>query len=430
MPPRNQIAILLAVIVSVACYVRADRSRYVSKIARAYHLISDRYVYDVRRRDLYEAAVQGMADALGDQNSAFYSRKRFRRLRQDLNQQFSGVGIYIELDEKLKKIRVIRPILGSPAATAGVRPGDLILKVDGEAIRDIDAAGKKIRGPQGTTVTLTVQHVGEEEPVDIEVRRDSISTPSVLGYSRKPQDKKWTYRLPDHPQVYYVNIDQFGRRTEQELREALDAAQEPIAALVLDLRYNPGGLLTSVTEICDMFIEEGDIVTICGRGGLDNPVARYTASEGLAIGRDVPIAVLINEHSASASEILAACLQDHRRAVVVGERSFGKGTVQEVLSLGDGNGLKLTTATYYRPSGRNIDRKSPRRDPDDEEDWGVRPTPGYEVRLSDEQKIKVRRLMYDLRLGREPEVKQGEPPTTDIQLQEAVDYLLGELARE
>ncbi|MCA9208585.1 MAG: hypothetical protein KDA55_09535, partial [Planctomycetales bacterium] len=230
------------------------------------------------------------------------------------------------------------------------------------------------------------------------ILRDTIPVESVLGDRRRP-DGSWEYVLEDEPSIGYIRITTFGERTVSELRDVLQAADPAIKAWILDMRGNAGGLLHSAVETCDLFIDEGTIVSTRGRGGRIQQ--EFFATTDMAIDPSTPVVVLSDRFSASAAEIVAACLQDHNRAVVVGERSFGKGTVQNILELDRGrSALKLTTARYWRPSGQNIHRVEGASEDDE---WGVRPNEGMEVKLEEEEytQVRIQRRERDLMSGAE-----------------------------
>jgi carboxyl-terminal processing protease len=305
-------------------------------------------------------------------------------------------------------------------------PGDLIAGIDGKQTKDLDPeqAIGTMKGRPGTPVELDILRRGHPQPLHFSVVRDSIKVESVKGDVRHA-DGSWDFFLADEPRIGYVRLTNFGDQSVAELREALQFKGHPVDGLILDLRGNQGGLLTAAVEVCDLFIDRGVIVTTRGR---DRTIkSQYEASEvNTLVKGDLPMAVLTNGASASASEIVAACLQDHNRAVVVGERSWGKGTVQNVIRLEGGkSALKLTTASYWRPSEKNIHR---REGAGEDEEWGVRPDKGLEVKLTPDE---LREL---LRQRRERDVlpvgDHADPPTapsSDPQLKKAVDYLLERL---
>jgi len=323
---------------------------------------------------------------------------------------------------------VVNPLFDTPASRAGVRAGDVILAIDGKdtATMSYRDAVQLIRGLPGEPVRLTLLHVGEEKPVDLVIQRAIIPIESVLGDARRA-DGDWSFQLQSDPRIMYVRVINFGENTVDELKQALRG--KSMRALILDLRDNAGGLLDAAVGTCEMFLDGGTIVTIRGR---DGEVRRtYEADGEPLLPKDVPLVVLVNHFSASASEIVAACLQDHGRAKIAGQRTWGKGTVQNVIPLEAGRAaLKLTTASYWRPSGKNIHRL---KDAPEEAEWGVRPDPGLEVKLTEEQADAVRQARRRRDIGAGPDdasTKSGgtekTPQTTpadDAQLRNAVEYL-------
>lgn len=431
MPLRNLLTIFLASIVSLACYVKADRNRYASALAQAMNVIDAHYLDEVSYRELYENAMRGMAAGL-DQYSAYFSPTEFTHLKEGLEQEFGGVGILVELDQETKRLTVMSPLVDTPAYRAGIKAGDVILEIDGRDTTGmtLEDAVKLMRGEPGAVVRLAVRHVGEEEPVEVEVTRDIIPIESVLG-DRRDKNGVWDFRLKEDARITYIRLTTFGEHTVDELKDVLK--DRKVEALVLDLRDNAGGLLTAAVETCDLFIHEGVIVSTRERGGKMRR-APATATSETIVDRDVPMVVLTNRFSASASEIVAACLQDHGRAKIVGQRTWGKGTVQNIIELeGRRAALKLTTASYWRPSGKNIHR---REDASDEDDWGVRPDEGFEVVLTDEEadRVRIDRRKRDAFLngGRvdgtdDATEEDAAEPLYDPQLHKAIEYLVSQL---
>jgi carboxyl-terminal processing protease len=256
-----------------------------------------------------------------------------------------------------------------------------------------------LKGKEGEDVRVTVARAGEPELVEYTLKRAIIHMQSVLGDSRKPDDT-WRFTLDEDPQLGYIRVTQFGHETLDELKRALEQCKEAgVRGLILDLRNNPGGLLTSATDICDLFLEKGlTVVQTVNRQGKE--IERFRAN-GNAPYPSLPLAILVNGNSASAAEIVSACLQDNHRAVIVGERTFGKGTVQSPFKLNDDSILKLTIYEYRSPLGRNIHR---REDAKDTDVWGVSPDPGYDVPLTPEAEIAIamRRRERDV-------VRRGKP---------------------
>ena len=304
-------------------------------------LVEDNYVDPVDPKELIEKAIQGMVHSL-DPHSALLSPDDFKELQVDTQGEFTGIGVSITMKDGF--VTVISPIEGTPAYKAGIKAGDKIIKVNGKTAGDLRQAVKMIRGPKGTEVVVTIAREEVKKPIDFKIVRDIIPVESVKTAVLKPG-------------YGYVWITNFRENTTDDLvsgLEKLESAKVPLKGLILDLRDDPGGLLDQAIKVSDLFIEKGTILSIKGRGGKNTQI--YKASEN-TIKRDYPIVLLINGGSASASEIVAGALQDHKRALILGTTSFGKGSVQSVEKLRDGYGLKLTIARYYTPSGRSIQAK-------------------------------------------------------------------------
>jgi carboxyl-terminal processing protease len=385
MPLRNLVIMFLVVIVATICYKRADRTPYARPFSEALHLIEDKYVERVDTRDLFEGAMEGMVDRL-DEHSAYISPEVAKQFQADLDQEFGGIGIEVTIDPETERLTVMSPLLDSPAYNAGMRAGDTILKIG-----DLDTKGmtlresvKIMRGKPGTKVQLSVLHAGDEEPIELEITRAIIQTESVLGDLRDATGQ-WQYFLEENPRIGYIRLTTFGEHSVEELRDALESNEQNFDALILDLRNNAGGLLTAAVEVCDLFVRQGRIVSCRGRDGKSERVENAHAET--IVDLDIPMVVLVNKYSASASEIVAACLQDHGRAKIIGNRTWGKGTVQNVIPIEAGSArLKLTTAHYWRPSNKNIHR---REGATEDDQWGVRPDPGFEVELTPEEFKRV-----------------------------------------
>jgi carboxyl-terminal processing protease len=333
------------------------------------------YVKDLDRRELLEAAIRGVLSKL-DPYSNYIGPDEMNRFKTTVESQFGGIGIQITIDEG--QLKVLSPLVGTPAYRAGIRAGDRILEIEGESTEGIDLEGavSRLKGNAGTSVNLTVAHPGSNDPHEVTVAREVIHVQTVLGDRRNEEDD-WIYNLPDHERIGYIRITGFSRQTPDELREAMRSLEKQgFDGLILDLRFNPGGLLSAAVEISDMFIPEGRIVSTEGR----NSPKRVWDAHREDTYSDFPMAVLVNRYSASASEIVSACLQDHDRAIVIGHRTWGKGSVQNVIELEGGkSALKLTTAGYLRPNGKNIHRFP---DAKEEDEWGVSPNDGFEVKLN------------------------------------------------
>jgi len=304
--------------------------------------IRAQYVEEVSEKDLIEAAIDGMLTSL-DPHSSYLSPDDAERMRTQTRGEFGGLGIEVTQEDGF--VKVVSPMDGTPADEAGMQAGDFITHVDGESLLGLtlDDAVEMMRGPIGSEIVITVVREGEDEPFDVSIVRDTIELTAVRG------------RLEGDTVVLRVITfsDQTYPKLEEELNAQVEAAggMDKVNGFVLDLRNNPGGLLTQAIKVSDAFLNEGEIVSTRGRDQSDSD--RVNATEGdLTEGK--PMVVLINGGSASASEIVAGALQDHRRAIVVGTKSFGKGSVQTVMPLRGDGAMRLTTARYYTPSGRSI----------------------------------------------------------------------------
>ncbi len=386
--------------------------------AEAYEQIDANYVREVDRRDLVDAAVRGMASHL-DPYSTYIPPKDMTKFEQYLEQEFVGIGIHVNAAGG--KLEVVSPLPGSPAFRAGLRSGDVILEIDSKSTAGMTPAdiGKLLSGPPGRPVVMGVRKPSAETTEQVTIIRELIQLPTVVGMTRG-DDQQWKFMLDDQKKVGYVRLTHFSRNTANELRTALQSlAGQDMKSLVLDLRSNPGGLMESSIEIADMFLDSGSIVSMKGRAV---PERKWRAKSGNTICA-VPMTVLVNRLSASASEVLSACLQDNDRATIVGERSWGKGSVQNVVPMESGrSALKITTASYFRPSGVNIHRFP---DSKKEDDWGVKPREGHMVELNKEEWL-------DWTKNRETvDAIHGQPIDAeingfkDLQLLHALEFLSG-----
>jgi carboxyl-terminal processing protease len=338
------------------------------------------YVRPIDRKDLLEAALNGMLQNL-DPHSNFINTSGWKSFRRQIEGSFGGVGIQVGTDN-VGRLKVIAPLVGSPAYEAGIMPDDVIVEIDGQSTEGmtLDRSTELMQGQPGTSVKVKVRHK-DGETNELTVNRAIIELPTVLGDHRNADDS-WDFMLDKEAKIGYVRVTSFAQKTAQELRAAIESLKkQDMKGLVLDLRNNPGGLLPAAVEISNMFVPEGKIVSTRGR----NTVERVFEAEKSKVLTDVPMVVLVNGSSASASEIVSAALQDHNRAAIVGTRSFGKGSVQNIIEMEDGQGvLKLTVATYWRPSGKNIHRFKNARQTDE---WGVSPNEGLEVKLTDKDLV-------------------------------------------
>ena len=339
------------------------------------------YVKPIDRRELVEAAIRGVISKL-DPYSSYISPKELSSFVAQVESEFGGVGIQISVEDG--DLRVLSPLYGTPAYRGGVLAGDWIVEIDGRSTEGLsqDEAIDRLKGAEGSRVTLTLVHAGrpDKERVKVTLRRERIHVDTVLGDHRKADDT-WNFLLDAKTGIGYVRVAAFGRETARDLRRRPWSSCGPrqVRGLILDLRFNPGGLLSSAIEVSNLFISRGRIVSTEGR----NQPERIWNARGNGAFEGFPMVVLVNHYRASASEIVSACLQDHQRAVIMGERTWGKGSVQNVIELEDGRSrLKLTTAAYHRPSGKNIHRFPDSKDSDV---WGVMPDPGFDLRLSDHE---------------------------------------------
>ncbi len=299
------------------------------------------YVEPIDDKTLLENAVRGVLSGL-DPHSTYLDQQAFDDLQAGTSGEFGGLGIEVDMEDGF--VRVVSPIEDTPAYKAGVRAGDLIIRLDDTPVKglSLNDAVKLMRGAPGTPIVLTIVREGEEKPLKITVQRDIIQVKSVKSDLLESG-------------FGYVRITQFQARTSRNLQEALDELQQqnngPLKGMILDLRNNPGGVLNGAVEVADLFLDKGMVVYTQGRGEDSKQIFQSTPGDTL---KGAPLVVLVNGGSASASEIVAGALQDQRRALIVGERTFGKGSVQTILPLQNGTAIKLTTARYYTPSGRSI----------------------------------------------------------------------------
>lgn len=428
MTPRNLVILLLTVCGCFVCAVKANQSRYVGIMNEAMHIVSREFVRPISEKELFEKAMNGMLADL-DPNTEFIPASEYRRFEEEITNEFGGIGVSANFDDKGEKLIVASPMPNTPAIRAGLKPFDEIVSIDGELTRGKgqDWAHGRLRGAPGTQVVLEVLSRGAEKTRRVNVKRDFITLQTVLGDVLLPNGE-WDYRLADRPDIAYLRISSFGEGTAEKAEEALQFRGEKPRGVILDLRDNPGGLLDAATYICDLFLSEGLIVQTRGRDAL--LLETHYAHPGDEIDSTIPVVVLINEDSASASEIVAACLQDQRRAKVVGTQSYGKGTVQNVVRLQGGrSALRLTIASYWRPSGKDI--QAPKEKVKGGT-WGVSPDEGYEFPVSDEQRIKA----FEFRANRdlaefqrfssksnEAIAKRGNLLESDTQLKKAVECI-------
>lgn len=380
-------------------------------------------------------ALKGMFSKL-DKHTGYIPPEVVRRFRDDTAGSFKGIGVQIRKNDVRDELQVITPIFGSPAHKAGLKANDIIktiiAEVDPQTGRPyekpeiistkglaIDEAVKKIQGREGTKVKLIIEREGVAKPIEFTLIRGTIEVESVLGYKRDQKDA-WNYVIDPENKICYVRLTQFSENSYAELEKVMKKLYaDGIKGFILDLRFNPGGLLESSIKMSDLFIDDGLIVTVRHRDG----------SETSYVGRSdgsyttFPMVCLINSGSASASEIVSACLQDHGRAIIMGSRSFGKGSVQSIHGFDNKSIIKLTSSTFWRPSNRNLNKSSTKGR--DEDEWGVTPDRGFEIKLSQKEEDDLFEHLRELELIRAgPDHKSA---FQDRQLNLAVDYLRGQI---
>lgn len=401
---------LIAPLTTKAQSNNEETYRQLTLFGDVFQRVREDYVEEVSDQDLVEAAINGMLTSL-DPHSAYLPDDNFQKMQVQTRGKFGGLGIEVTMENGF--VKVVSPIDDTPADKAGILPEDLIISVDGESIvgLTLNDAVEKLRGPIGSNVKISVQRA-QDEPFEVNIIRDEIKIRSVRS------------RL--YETIGYIRITTFSEQTSPGLQKAMDDLQaetvEGLTGLVLDLRNNPGGLLSEAIRVSDAFLEKGEIVSTRGRG--ENDIQHAYARPG-DISDGLPLVVLINSGSASASEIVAGALKDHRRAVVMGTRSFGKGSVQTITPMPGHGAMRLTTALYFTPSGVSIQAK------------GI--SPDIEVALARIEKLEgglvreedLRGALDNQEGGAEPtadntaSAEPKDPIEIDYQLARAVDLLRG-----
>jgi C-terminal peptidase prc len=389
-----------------------------------------------------ELAMNASMQKFVDPYTVYIEKERVTEVDKDINGNFRGIGVQIRRDVSHDALLVVTPIVNSPAYKAGILAGDLITEI----IRENDDKGaplpkpevtstkgmetqdavKLIMGLPTTKLKLKIEREGEKEPVTIELARDTVNVESVYGYKRK-KDDSWDYYIDPKNKIAYVYLTQFARNSAEDMLKAVkQLSKDGVKGVVLDLRFNPGGFLDVAVDICDMFIDDGVIVSIRPGNSRANERVIKGHSEGSYL--NFPMVCLVNDGSASGSEILSACLQDHGRAVIMGERSYGKGSVQNVEKFPlTGGKIKLTTATFWPPSGKNLNKAS--TGGKDEEEWGVHPDKGYDLKLDRAEKDELFERIYNWGVIPRKDIPAKEPKKEfkDRQLEMALEYLRGQI---
>ncbi len=391
---------LLGATLRLANETRRDNADYefLDPIIDVHQLIRNSFQGEVDAKKLQDGAIAGMVEALNDPYTVYVPASDTGEFTKQLTGEYVGIGAQVLIQEKW--LTIVSPLEDSPAFRAGLMADDRVVEIEGESTYGlaVDKCVEKLMGQPGTKVKFVVERKGEKIP--FEITRERIKTRSVKGFHRQDADgNQWMYMIDPANSIAYVRLTQFTPKCAEEVLGALKsvgAEDGRLKGLVLDLRYNPGGVLQDAIDIADLFLREGVIVSTKGRKH-EEEITR-ARSEGTL--PEFPVALLLNGQSASASEVLAGALTENHRAIVVGTRSFGKGTVQTVHRLPHGRGaeLKMTEQGYYLPSGRSITRK------DDSPTWGVEPTDGFFVPMSDDevtQMFEVRRKLEVLHHAQE-----------------------------
>ncbi len=319
-----------------------EYSRFLRRYTDVLRIVEREYVKDVEPKRLVHASIRGMLRTL-DPHSNFLARREYTQLQERQKGSYYGLGISVQMIEG--NLTVVSPFEGTPAYRLGIRSGDIISKIEGEETRgiEVDDAVKRLRGAKGSKVTISITRIGYDQALDFTIVRDEIKLRSV----------PYAFKLSSGPG--YLRISDFTETTESELEEGIQQLkQQGIESLILDLRNNPGGLLDQAVSVSNKFLNKGSKI-VSTRGRTQGSDQDFFASRQ-ATHADLPIVVLVNSGSASASEIVAGAIQDHDRGLIVGETTFGKGLVQSIYRISEGNGLALTTAKYFTPSGRSIQR--------------------------------------------------------------------------
>ncbi len=382
-----------------------DQYSFFDPIVDVSTLINALYVEEADMDAMQIGAIEGMLDELNDPYTTFVPRRDTEEFSKDLTGEYVGIGAEVQIRDGW--LTISSPLDGSPAWKAGVMADDRVIAIDGNSTEGftIDESIDLLTGEPKTKVVITVER--DAETLDIEIIRDHIKVQAVKGFMREDGDGEWMHLIDPSTGIGYIRLTQFTPGCAQEVKDAIEHTKRELGGdlngLILDLRFNPGGLLDEAVEIADLFIEDGTIVSTKGRV-FEEEIDRATRAGTIT---DLPLLVMVNGQSASASEVLSGALSDHNRAVILGTRSFGKGSVQTVRPLESGAGvLKITEQYYYLPSGRLLHRR------DDSTEWGVDPTPGYFVPLTNDETLEM------LRARREQEIIEHNDESEQVDLRD------------
>lgn len=417
--------VILGVAVSISAPPPDKDYQLVRTVVDVLAEVDKHYVRELTDKDkqrLVSDMLNGGLEQL-DKHSQYFDSEAYKSFESQNEGQFGGVGLMLGIDAKKNVLKVESPIPGTPAWTAGLKADDLILKIDDkstEGMRVEDARGL-IKGAPDTVVNLNVQ-TGDEKPRTVPLTRAVIAMHPVKGVSRDPADPtKWDYMVDPVDKIALVRLEGFNELTDKEMKLAVEAAKAAGAkGLVLDLRENPGGLLGQAVLVANMFIPDGTIVSTKDRNGSGK---KWLADPKLVLWpTNYPLAVLVNGGSASASEIVASAIQDNKRGVVIGDRTYGKGSVQKVFPLAHGkDAVKLTCEVWMTPNNKNIHRWPDSKETDE---WGVKPDAGFEVKVTDDERRQHAMHLRDIELVR-PKAKDAKeaPKYEDKVLNRALEYL-------
>ena len=396
-----------------------------------------RELTDEEKKKLVEDMIHGGLSRL-DPHSTYFNEDELTQFTTDVEGKFGGIGAYLTLHPQLQILMIESPMVGTPAFEAGLQSGDLIYKIDDKSTENmrVDEARGLIKGVAGTKVVLTVLRLGSQRLDEVPLTRAEIKIHAVRGFARDPSDvSKWDYLADKENKIALIRLSAFNDNTADEVKAAvLEAEKAGARALILDMRNNPGGLLSQAIFVSDLFLNGGKIVSTKDRTGTGRKWEAKKDGTIFEPAGERPMAVLVNSESASASEIVAAALQDNGRAVIVGERSYGKGSVQKIFELSDRkSAVKLTAEVWLTPNGKNIHRWPTSKESDE---WGVRPDAGLDVKLTLEDRrqhiLHVNQLDKIKPKGDAPqpapEAPKIDPNYKDKTLEKALEHLRKKLA--